>query len=192
MTRSQFVLEILKLVLSPQVVVGVCVLAFVLWFRSEVRALMSRIARIRLGAAEFDTPQAQRLERSDVAPPAQLTLSLASGGEKPEDASDAATLRLRLDTERARAALWEYRYLNYFLARATQVVLDWLASLQVRTTKSMYDSYWLPLIASADEREAIMIALQAHHLIQIKDDVIEVTPKGREYITWRGPLPKNA
>jgi len=56
----------------------------------------------------------------------------------------------------------------------------------------MYDTYWTPLIVSAEERDAIMTALQAHHLIQIKEDLIEVTPKGREYISWRGPLPKKA
>ncbi len=188
MSRSQLYLEILKLLLSPQVVGGACVLIFIFFFRSEVKALLGRVAKISFGGAEVDMPQAQRLESAEKPPPNQLTLSLA----KEEQPIDAAALRERLDAERARAATWEYRYLNYFLARATQVVLDWLASLTVRTTKSMYDTYWTPLIVSAEEREAIMTALQAHHLIQIKDDLIEVTPKGREYISWRGPLPKKA
>jgi hypothetical protein len=190
MLRSQLYLEILKLLLSPQVVGGACVLIFIFCFRSEVKALLGRVAKISFGGAEVDMPQAQRLESAEKPQPAQLTLSLAAGAK--EEHIDAASLRERLDAERARAATWEYRYLNYFLARATQVVLDWLASLTVRTTKSMYDTYWTPLVVSAEEREAIMTALQAHHLIQIKDDLIEVTPKGREYISWRGPLPKKA
>ena len=192
MTRSQLVLEILKVALSPQIIAGGCVLVFILGFRSELKDLFSRIARFRLGGAEFDTPQAQRLERSDVAPTAQLTLSLASAAGRSEEPADAASLCQRLDAERARAATWEYRYLNHFLARATQDVLDWLAGLQSRTSKSMYDTYWLPHIISAHEREAIITALQAHHLIQIQNELIEVTPKGREYLTWRGPLPKTA
>ena len=94
-----------------------------------------------------------------------------------------------LDAERARAFLWEYRYLNYFLAQQTQRVLDWFASLQTRTSLQFFDTMWLPFIPSAEERRAIITALQAHHLIVINNELIEVTPKGREYIQWRGALP---
>ena len=92
----------------------------------------------------------------------------------------------------ARAALWEYRYLNYFLARGTQRVLDWLNALGVQTTATMFDSFWLPFIPNAQERQAIITALQAHSLIAMNGQVIEVTPKGKEYLTWRGPLPDEA
>ena len=92
--------------------------------------------------------------------------------------------------ERARAYLWEYRYLNYFLAYGTQKVLDWLACLPTRTSCDLFDTFWLPYIPSAEERRAIITALQAHHLIMIQDNLIEVTPKGREYIQWRGALPE--
>jgi hypothetical protein len=55
---------------------------------------------------------------------------------------------------------------------------------------SLYDSVWLPLIPSAEERRAIITALQAHYLILVQNELVEVTPKGREYIAWRGPLPQ--
>ena len=74
------------------------------------------------------------------------------------------------------------------MARHTQYVLDWLAAT-THVTASFYNAMWLPLIMNADERLAILTALQAHHLITIRGDLIEVTPKGREYIQWRGPLP---
>jgi hypothetical protein len=38
------------------------------------------------------------------------------------------------------------------------------------------------------ERLAILDALRNHHLIDIVGDIITVTPKGREYIQWRGPV----
>lgn len=98
-------------------------------------------------------------------------------------------IRQLFEAERAKAYLWEYRYLNYFLAQSTQRVLDWLASLQTRTSVSLFDTLWLPAIPSAEERRAIVNALQAHHLIQLTGELIEVTPKGREYIQWRGPVP---
>ena len=59
-----------------------------------------------------------------------------------------------IEAERARAALLEYRYLNYYLVPNTQRVLG------VHTTSN--------------------------------GELIEVTPKGREYIQWRGPLPQLA
>ena len=192
MTRSQLLLEILKLVLSPQVIAGSCVFVFIFWFHSELSALLTRMARFRFGGAEFDTPQAQRFEHPDETPSTNRTLSLASTTGGSEEPTDAASLRKLCDAERARAATWEYRYLNHFLARATQVGLDWLSGLPVSTSKSMYDAYWLTLIISAQEREAIITALQAHHLIQIQGELIEVTSKGREYIKWRGALPNAA
>ena len=78
-------------------------------------------------------------------------------------------------------------YLNYFLVPQTQRVLDWLPFLSVRTTISMFDSFWMPIIPEANERKAIINALQSHHLIMLTGELIEVTPKGKEYIKWRGP-----
>jgi hypothetical protein len=49
---------------------------------------------------------------------------------------------------------------------------------------------WLPLIPSATERKAILSALENHHLIQLENGLVSVTPKGQEYIEWRGPLPE--
>lgn len=85
--------------------------------------------------------------------------------------------------------MWEYRYLNYYLARGTQLVLDWLIDLPQPTTFSHYDTHWLPIIPSANERQAIITALENHHLI-IRDttDMITVSPKGIEYQEWRGEL----
>lgn len=115
MPRSQIHLEILKLLLSPQMIGGACVLIFIFCFRSEVKALLGRVAKISFAGAEVDMTQAQRLESAEKPQPAQLTLSLAAGA-KEEQPIDAAALRERLGAERARAATWEYRYLNYFLA----------------------------------------------------------------------------
>ena len=91
----------------------------------------------------------------------------------------------------ATSYIWEYRYLIYYLVRGTQEVLDWLIGLPQATTYAHFDSTWLPIIPSANERQAIINALQAHHLIQYDDEtgLIQVTPKGQEYQEWRGKLP---
>ena len=69
--------------------------------------------------------------------------------------------------------------------------LDWLIGLTQPTTYAFYDSVFLPIIPSANERQAIITALQMHHLVMHDEvsNVITVTPKGREYQEWRGVLP---
>ncbi len=94
-----------------------------------------------------------------------------------------------MQSERARAHLWEYRFLNRFLVLNTQRVLDWLAGLPDPPTFTMYDAWWQQVIPSAEQRRTIVQVLEEHNLIVMRGDLIEITPKGREYIEWRGPLP---
>ncbi|OHE76359.1 MAG: hypothetical protein A2107_02610 [Verrucomicrobia bacterium GWF2_62_7] len=193
MSTAQLVLDYLKVLLSTQVVAGVACLAFLWMFREDIKALLLRTAKIKFpGGAEVLTSQAAKQEEkageSDKLPSppkdeVKLPVTL-----QPDDMKKVVEL---FQAERARAYLWEYRYLNYFLAYRTQKVLDWLASLSSRTSCDLYDAFWLPHIPSAEERKAIIVALQAHYLIIIQNNLVEVTPKGREYIQWRRPLPEN-
>ncbi|MDY6932949.1 MAG: hypothetical protein SVZ03_01840 [Spirochaetota bacterium] len=182
METSKIILELIKALTASQIIYGAIVFTFLLLFKEAIRALIGRIAKIKLpGGGELSTPQ-----------------SLRSSDEKPDDVNisvpsdDLLPPNLKLTpevfkAERAKAALWEYRYLNYFLVPQTQRVLDWLSSLSVRTTISMFDSFWMLIIPEANERKAIINALQSHHLIVLNGELIEVTPKGNEYIQWRGP-----
>ena len=186
---SKIILEFIKALTASQIIYGAIAITFLLFFKESIRVLIGRIARIKLpGGGELSTPQ-----------------SLRSSDEKPDDSKisvsseDLLPPNLELTpeqvkqiveifkAERAKAALWEYRYLNYFLVPKTQRVLDWLSSLNVQTTTSMFDSFWMPIIPQANERRAIIDALQAHHLIMLTGELIEVSPKGKEYIQWRGP-----
>jgi hypothetical protein len=195
MTKATLVLEYLKVLLSPQGVAGIVAIVFFWKYGSDVSALMRRVASIKLpGGAEFSAPQLARTAEdtaSDKAPP-ELTAGTAP--PLPEGVhltpEQAAAVAGTLRAERAKAYLWEYRYLNFFLAPTTQRILDWLACLTDRTTSGMFDAWWLPIVPNANERRAIINALQAHYLILIgAGDLIEVTAKGREYIEWRGPMP---
>ena len=200
MEVATLVLEYLKLFLSSQIVAGVIVAVFLWSFRPELRNLLNRIAKIKFpGGAEVFTSQIARSNED-----------LPALGEKPTplsaESSEASSLPSKLTVspeqlqtleeafaaERARAFLWEYRYLNYFLARSSHRVLDWLAGLSVRTTIGTFDAFWLPVFPLAQERHAIVTALQAHYLIVLAGELIEVTPKGHEYLQWRGPLPEQA
>lgn len=197
MQIAGIVLEYLKVLLSPQVIAGSVAVAFIVKFHEDIRALMRRIAKIRFpGGSEVSTTQVERASEEfpghktapPVPPPDQISLpqNLSLTPEEVEQ------LREAFQAERAKAYLWEYRYLNFYLVPATQRVLDWLASLNPRISYSLFDAFWLPMIPSSEERRAIMRALETHYLIQFQGELVEVTPKGREYIQWRGPLSPQA
>jgi hypothetical protein len=195
MDASQTVLEYFKVLLSPQIVAGGLGITCLVIFREDIKALMRRIAKIRLpGGSEFSTSQIDRA--SEEISPKSDPPSAIDGPQLqlPENVSlspeQTKALRDQFNAERAKATLWEYRFLNFFLAPLTQRVLDWLASIDVRPTYSLFDAMWIPLIPSAEERSAIIGALGAHHLVAVKNELMEVTPKGREYIQWRGQLPQ--
>lgn len=194
MEVTKLVLEYVKLLATPQAIAGIVALVFFRRFHDEIKALIRRVASIKLpGGTELSTPQLERAEAEATPPPAlpsEPAVNLPAGLHLTPEQVNAITEAFR--AERAAAYLWEYRYLNYFLVPNTQRVLDWLASLPERTTYSMYDAWWLPAIPNADERRAIIQALETHSLITVSGPLLEVTPKGREYSQWRGSLPAPA
>jgi hypothetical protein len=188
---AQLVLEYLKVLLSPQVVAGVVAFTVLFCFRNQIRAVFDRIKIKFPGGTELSTSQATKIDETEKPlpnPPKDASANLPLPPNL--DQQQQKKVEELLQAERARSYLWEYRYLNYFLALHTQHVLDWIASLSSRTTFMLFDTIWLPAIPSAVERRAVITALQAHSLIQIENDLVEITPKGREYIQWRGPLPQ--
>jgi hypothetical protein len=186
-------LEYLKVILTTPVMIVLAIVTFLVMFRLDVKALMARIARVKFPGGEIEATQLEKA-KEDIPVKGAAPEPIAKEGA--EIAAPAATRPAggnataeALAAERARAALWEYRYLNYFLAPTTQRILDWLALLKERLTLAAIDALLLPAIPDSRERQAIYTALQAHYLIAINGDLVEVTPKGREYLQWRGPLP---
>ena len=187
------VLEYLRVLLSTQIVVGAIAVAFLCLFKDQIRSLLTRIALIKWGSAELSAPQ----------PPSDPTPSIEQSAPATSVNAEAAVLPIPADTqlpvgvaeqltqafqaERARAHLWEYRYLNYFLVPNTQNILDWLSSLPNAPTYTMYDAWWQASIPGASERKTIINALENHSLLEFQGELLVVTPKGREYIQWRGP-----
>ena len=191
MEVHQIVLAYLEVLLSWPPLVGLLGTVVLVLFKKEVRSLIGRIARIRFpGGGEIalprqapptDTKDAPEVPEGDVKLPPNV-----SGAE-------ADRLREAIRSERAATYLWEYRYLNRYLVLATQLVLDHIASSAGPIALRLLDSYLHAFIPSANERNAILDALAGHHLVLMGGDgLIEVTPKGREYIAWRGPLPDQA
>ncbi|MEZ5358717.1 MAG: hypothetical protein R3F48_07760 [Candidatus Zixiibacteriota bacterium] len=192
MAIAQLILKYFRVLFSAPVIIGALALLFIIKFKPEIKNLIKHIATIRLpGGGELTTSQ---IEKSIEAPN-----KMAGTNPKPADeqtvleemtlsVEDQKLIRELFEAERARAAIWEYRYLNYYLAHNSQVVLDWLAKLQPPPTVELADTFMQQIILSVDERKAIMEALRTHYLVDIQNNQLIVTPKGKEYIQWRGPI----
>ena len=186
MEVHQIVLAYLEVLLSWPPLVGLLGTVVLVLFKKEVRSLIGRIARIRFpGGGEIALPQAPPTDTKDAPEVPEGDVEL------PPDVSGAEADRLReaIRSERAATYLWEYRYLNRYLVRATQLVLDHIAFSAGPIALQLLDSYLHAVIPSANERNAILDALAGHHLVLMWDGLIEVTPKGREYIAWRDRSP---
>jgi hypothetical protein len=171
------------------VIAGAVTVLFFQRFRQQISGLIDRVFKIKFPGGELSASQQEKLIREQ------------GGDEKPEvdaseveipagihlDPKEAEQVVGLLQSERANAALWEYRYLNYYLARSTQDVLDWLATYSPTVSLRLLDSHLQAWIPEANERSAIVQALQKHHLIALNGDVVTLTDKGREYRQWRGP-----
>lgn len=183
-------IDYLKVILTAPVLFSLVALVFIFIFKEDIRALLLRIAKIKLpGGAELSTTQNTRSEETTakIEPNIESIKNLPNNLNTEQKQEVEVLIRAHIAT----SYLWEYRYLNYFLVRGTQDVFDWLVGLQESTNYAHFDSTWLPIIPSANERQSIINALQAHHLIQWNgnNDLIQVTPKGYEYQNWRGALP---
>lgn len=186
MTVSSIVLDYLRVLLSGPVIAGAVAVFFFLKFRDGIRGLISRIASIKLpGGSELLTPQLPPETEKPVAPPPvppdQQQPLLPATLDEPQ----LKAIKELFDAERARAYLWEYRYLNLFLAPITQEVLEWLGSLSQRVSIPMVDTLWSSRIPDVDQRRIILTVLESHHLMLRTGDLVELTPKGREYVEWR-------
>jgi hypothetical protein len=177
--NAQIILDYIKAILTPQVIAGTVALTVIFLFKKEIRDLLLRVATIKLpGGAEVSAHQSLRVEKGMTEDVELKPL--------PDDTNDA--VRQAFEAERARAFFWEYRYLNYFLVLSTQRVLDWL-SKQSSVALRGYHNAWIMQIPSVVERNAILEALTVHQLIQLQNELISITPKGREYIGLRGQIP---
>ena len=154
--HCELALGYLRVLLSAPTVVLV-----LMWvFKSDLKALMSRIAEINFLGGKVSTFQSNPLKKTglDELPPQNMS------------------------------RIWEYRCLNLYFVSNTQQVLDSLANLpNGGISVERFHAFWLPLIPSANDRISILTALHNHQLITERETMIKITVKGRDYLEWRGP-----
>lgn len=178
----QLLLEFLKIILSWPPLAALFGMILFFSFKNDVSALIGRIKAGRFLGAEFDISQKSLTERD----PKPAPLAIESDDKPRSSAGDGFDGDQTLLAERAAARIWEYRFLNYFLAPHTQIALDWLISTPGPMSAYAFDSHWSSLISKAEERRAIVEALESHNLVDITGGTLRVTDKGREYAAWSG------
>jgi len=191
---SKEILEYLRVILTLPVLAFIGLAWFIIYFKDQIGKFLLSLEKRPINTPWGSVGEGQsdkiRNEKEGDKPnpkgaedlPIELE-SIELSSEKVRAVSSA------LKALRVEKYLWEYRYLNYFLVRSTQAVLDWLYDYKESPTLSSYNAIWLMIIPKIEERSNILSALKEHSLITTKNDVIEITPKGREYKEWRGPLP---
>ena len=178
----ELALGYLRVLLSapPLTVLGVLVLVWV--FRSDLKAIMSRIATIKFPGGELSTTS-QVIDHTEKTGPEEPPPDLPEGHISLEQQE---LVRSFIQAQQATIRLWEYMYLKGYLVLNTHRVLAWL-NLQNSTSIDLFNAYWWPVIPIAKSRENTILALQNHYLITVRDEVmIEITDKGRDYLKWRG------
>jgi hypothetical protein len=183
-------LEIAKLVLDKLLSWPAVVGAIAFIFRKDIKALMRRAVTIRFPGGELSTsqaePTAEAAQKASPDPPGEQILPQnvpPTQGQVTLTQDQFKQLADGLLAANTRAFFWEYAYLDYFLAPFTKLVLYWLDSLKGGLTLPLYHSQFAHV--PAHERKAIIDALTGHLLIQLKGNLIEVTPKGHQYIELR-------
>ncbi len=96
-----------------------------------------------------------------------------------------------IELHKTNAIIWKFKYLNLFLVRDTQEVLDWLMRLNHTTTWDLFEQIWQPRITFTNARARIFDALQYLLLIHYDETnrTITATDKARAFTEWREPLP---
>ena len=194
MEIAELVLEYLKVFISFPVAAVVIGLAVLIMFKESVSILLANISKAKLpGGIELETHQNLRNDQSDkkVSVP-EDSIEKIEGLPTSLNQQQKSEVESLLKSHIANTYLWEYRYLNFYFVKGTQLVLDWLITLNQATTVTHFDSIWMHTIPNANERLAIITSLQNHHLINLDEvsGAIIVNPKGNEYQQWRGVLPQ--
>lgn len=117
------------------------------------------------------------------------TLSVEEADEDPTAKID--ILMQTIETQKGvvklierQALYWEFQYLNYFLVQNSKRVLAWFSTFQSPMTLVDFHAKWTPYIFMHTERQSILNALVARGLLEIQDNLVSITTKGREYVGW--------
>jgi len=177
--------EVLRIVSAP----AVMVLCMAVIFRASIREFLKNIVEVRVGEGGLTMRQQPTAlaNVADVVPPSPADATVPGKALAPlsNDSDKQSLARQRADSAMVSAEVWEYRYLNLFLVANTVKALGWLAELDQAITDTHFDNVLGTWGIRAEQRGNIFNALREHHLVSYSTRMIAITPKGRNYLSWR-------
>lgn len=199
-SRGTTLIEVLRILISWPLVVGVLGLLGGGEFRRELRDLVARIKSIRAGSFQLDLDQAQD-RPNKIEPGQEDTTSIRLTKEqiaiirskidelfklKEREKEAAMNLVTQLQTE---IAFWQFEFLSVFLVPMTQNVLRWFAGLQnVQATKEFYHQTWRDIVKDGGQRDTMLSVLLSYGLLVQEGDALKITEKGMQflgYVAWK-------
>lgn len=183
MTNAELWLEYFQLAFSWPPIALTIALVFLYSFKENIANFIDRGEEVTtpIGGMKA-TPQPLPTEEKELPPiKDELPASISEG--------EAKEILERLHEERQNTRLWQYRYLNKFLVQNTQHMLDAVRFADPGIQESLLKQALQQAGVGGDEFVAIMSALTTNDLVTTNNGLVEITTKGRDYLTWRGSMP---
>lgn len=186
MEKHQIIIEYLKVVLSWPLSIMIIAALVLLNFKDSISVWLENL-KIEYKDATLSS-QSQRIsfEKDSTEITKDTILQIEPKKEEvnlPEDQDEKNGLIVQW---RANAYLWEYLYLNYYLVHHTHLVLDWFYGLKEGVTFSLFDTVFKQSIQTPQERASVIKALEEHYLLERSNNILKITPKGKEYVEYMG------
>lgn len=201
MSINQIILEYLRVILSWPTIVLLLGIIFLFKFSHSIRGFLRKLRFFKAGSFEFSQQQSlqqevekkveEKLEESGITlNQEQLkqiqetfeTLSKEKGDKEVRITQQEGVIRYWFE----RAELFEFSYLNLYLAYNSKIALFWL--MNPSTKDNFIYSFQLPpqIVNQIAEKEAIFNALLSTGLIEQDGFLFKISEKGKRFLKFLG------
>jgi len=202
-TQGQTLIDVLRILLSWPVVVGVIAFAFGIVFCNELSDFLKRVGTIRLpGGTEISSsPSQARTDTKDTEAKEEKAITLTTeqqeiinqhikglqekiAGNELEREELFKTASNLLEEKQREVIFWWFEFLSLFLVPTTQLVLKWFSTQATAPTKTFYDEFWKPIITDTKQREIILMVLLHHGLVTQDGVTLKISDAGRQFLVY--------
>jgi hypothetical protein len=193
---AEFVIELLKIILSSQVVIVSGFFIFCWKFKEDIKSLMNRIKVLKGPggyAGEFSqpAPALQEIENLNFDATEDKNEYLITDTSQSDLSKTIDELKVRLKDSETVSRHWQFQYLDSFLVLKTKQMLEFIGGESyIPMTRSSFDKISIS-IGGGDE--GMLNALLKLNLVEVLSDndprstevdLISITKKGGLFLDW--------
>ncbi|MEW6227480.1 MAG: hypothetical protein AB1700_05200 [Bacillota bacterium] len=205
-SHGQTLVEVLRILVSWPMVVGLLGFSAGVAFRTELSGFLKRLGTIRLpGGTEISSAPLQpepenespvqkdgntitltRDQADAIRSVVQELYDKVQCSERELQAVRNAAFNL-LAKKELEATYWKFEFLSVFLVPATKRVLSWFAGPHGGPiTKEHYDGFWKTFITDRGQRETILSVLLFYGLLLQEDHRLRISDVGMQFLAFLG------